>query len=114
MDGEPGHLAETVANGDLRSSLEAIRDHLATELEDGASCKACGGVLSSPTAQLAKQLAAVISQIDQLPTKESSAVDDLAAARASRRRASPPKSSAKGRQRGTGSDGASGKRGSAS
>lgn len=103
-------LAETVKGGDLRASLEAIRDHLATELETGASCKKCGGVLSSPTAPLAKQLAEVVRQIDRLPTKEASAVDDLAAKRAARRKTRAPVASPDGGQRRTGSDGSGGER----
>lgn len=106
-------LSETIAEGDLRASLEAIRDHLAHELEQGADCKKCGGVLSSPTPALAKQLTAVIAQLDQLPTKEASDVDDLAAARR-KRRANASQSPATGGQRGTGSGRAGGKRGSAS
>ena len=88
-------LSETVAAGDMRASLEAIRDHIASELEEGAACKACGGVLSSPTAPLAKQLAQIVQTIDRLPVKEGSAVDDLSARRR-KRRASPPKPAAKG------------------
>lgn len=78
-------LTETVETGDVRASLEAIRNKLADELEAGAMCKKCGGVLSSPTAQLSKELKAVIKEIDQLPKKEGSAVDDIAAQRRKRK-----------------------------
>lgn len=78
-------LSEAVATGDLRTSLEAIRDHLADELEQGCACVKCGGSVSSPTAAIAKQLADVIARIERLPTKEASAVDDLAAQRRRRK-----------------------------
>ena len=69
-------LPEVVANGDLRKSLEAIRDRLATELE-AAPSRDC--------APLAKQLAQVLHDLDGLPGEEKSDLDDLQAKRAARR-----------------------------
>lgn len=63
--------------GGRRSALEAIRDKLAGELEDAEGRDA---------APLAKELRAVINEIEKLPGgKEVSAVDDLSARRAARR-----------------------------
>jgi len=72
-------LKSIVALGDRRKSLEALRDHLAAELLEGPSTVAI--------APIAKELRAVIEELDSLPLgKEESKVDDLAAKRATRRR----------------------------
>ena len=72
-------LSDVVAKGDLRDSLEALRDRLAAELDGGVFCKECGGAVSSPTAPLAKQLSDVLKALAALPTgKEESLDDDLA------------------------------------
>lgn len=73
--------------GDLRASLEAVRDRLVAELGKPDS--------SSAVASLSKQLVDVLLKLDALPTKEASAVDDLAAKRA-RRRAGTSDRAAKG------------------
>lgn len=77
-------LSEVVAEGDLRASLEALRDTLAAEIEAGTACVKCGGSVSSPTASLAKQLADVLVGLEALPRREASAVDQLAKRRAAR------------------------------
>lgn len=68
-------LSDAVGTGDLRSSLEAIRDKLATELED-APAREC--------APLARQLTDVLVKLAALPAEEKSALDDLAERRATR------------------------------
>jgi hypothetical protein len=73
-------MSAVVARGDRRKSLEAIRDHLAAELEDSPATVAI--------APMAKELRAVIEELDSLPlSKEESKVDDLTAKRESRRAA---------------------------
>ena len=106
-------LVETVKSGDIRASLEAVRDHLANELENGARCVKCGGSVSSPTTPLSKLLADIVVTIDGLPVQEGSAVDDLAARRRDRK-AGTSVESAKPRQRRAGGDAAGGKRGAES
>lgn len=71
-------LADVVASGDRRRSLEALRDHLAQELENAPAGLAIGPI--------ANQLRVVLAELDTLPdaTKEST-VDDLAKRRATRR-----------------------------
>lgn len=94
-------LPTTVAAGDLRASLEAIRDELAGELPRAEG---------SQKASVAKELRAVLSQLDSLPVVEGSKLDDLAQRRAQRRGTKVPDSPTKGVKRGAGSGGASGKR----
>ena len=73
-------LVEAMASGDLRVQLTAMRDHLAGQLRD---CRR-----ADATAPIARQLQAVVTQLEALPNSErESAVDDLAAARAARRAA---------------------------
>ena len=73
-------LAAVVAGGNRRASLEALRDHLAQELENAPA-----GIAIGP---IAKELRTVIAELDSIPTgKEESTVDDLAKRRASRRAA---------------------------
>ncbi|MGW4476845.1 hypothetical protein ACWENQ_44940 [Nonomuraea sp. NPDC004354] len=62
--------------GDKRAALEAIRDRLAAEL-----VRAKG----QAAAAVAKELRSTIDAIEALPGGEVSAVDDLAAKRATRR-----------------------------
>lgn len=72
-------LPDVVASGDRRKSLEAIRDHLATNLVDAEGRE---------IASIAKELRAVMAEIYSLPgAREGSASDDLAAKRAARRAA---------------------------
>jgi hypothetical protein len=74
-------LSEVVADGDQRSTLEATRDAVAKALE-----------LAEPreVASLAKQLAALVKELAELPTgEEQSIVDDLARKRSARRAPAP-------------------------
>ena len=64
--------------------MEALRDLLAKELESGSVCKACGGVISSPTAPLAKQLRDTVNQLAAISKPEVSKSDDLKRKRAER------------------------------
>lgn len=72
-------LAEAIASGDRRLSLEAIRDRLVTEISRAQPRE---------VAALSKLLVDVVRELDSLPSKEASVVDDLANARAARRAAS--------------------------
>ncbi|WP_157251108.1 hypothetical protein [Nonomuraea typhae] len=70
-------LVEEVGSGDRRRALKALRDKLAAELS---------GSEGRTSAALAKELVAVLRELDSLPLpKEASSVDDLAAKRAARR-----------------------------
>lgn len=69
-------LADVVAAGDYRDSLEALRDHIARSLES---------VDPDKRAPLAKQLAEVLRELANLPAaKGRSSLDDLAARRRDR------------------------------
>lgn len=70
--------------GDLRSSLAALRDRLAAELDEGSTCQKCGGSIASPTAPIAKQLRDVLMQIDSMAKPEGSKTDELKRKRAQR------------------------------
>lgn len=73
-------MSDVIAQGNRRKSLEALRDHLAKELEDSPATVAI--------APMAKELRAVIEELDSLPLgKEDSPVDDLTAKRDARRAA---------------------------
>lgn len=80
-------LSDTVRNGSRREALEAIRDRLATALQDAEGRDA---------APLAKELRAVIAELDSMPTAaEVSPVADLRARIAARKQAAKsPKSPA--------------------
>lgn len=91
-------VREAVKSADSRVALEAIRDALAEAIEAAAP---------NEVAALSKQLVDVLGRIESLPTKEASAVDDLAAKRAARK-ARPSHPSADGGQRRTGGDSPSG------
>ncbi|MGW4426420.1 hypothetical protein [Streptosporangium sp. NPDC004631] len=70
-------VSTVVSEGDRRASLEAIRDKLARELT---------GATGRDAAVIAKELRAVLADLDALPGgKEVSKVDELAARRADRR-----------------------------
>lgn len=70
-------VSAVIADGDRRASLEAIRDKLGRELEQAVGRDA---------ATIAKELRAVIAELDALPGgKEASTVDELHARRAARR-----------------------------
>jgi len=68
-------LSAQVAEGDRRQSLVAIRDRLAAELTTAEG---------SAVATLAKELRAVLAEIDNLPAVGVSKVDQLAARRKAR------------------------------
>ena len=73
-------LADVVANGNRRDSLEALRDHLAQELENAPAGLAIGPI--------ANQLRVVLAELDALPdARQESTVDDLAKRRSTRRAA---------------------------
>jgi hypothetical protein len=70
-------LIKVVQSGDRRQSLEAIRDRLASELDEAEG---------RDVAPIAKELRNVIDTIEALPgAREGSKSDDLAAQRAKRR-----------------------------
>lgn len=71
-----GDFVSVIADGGRRAALEAIRDKLAVELA------ATEGFHAGP---LARELRAVLAELDELPDgKRESTVDDLAARRAAR------------------------------
>lgn len=100
-------LTETVAEGDLRASLEALRDRLALEIETDPRCIKCGGSVSSPTAALAKQLRDVLVQLSAMAKPEGSKTDELKRKRAERQ-ARVAKRSAGSKQRRAGGNRTSG------
>lgn len=77
---ESQSLAEVVATGDYRRSLEALRDRLAEQVEI---------IEGRDLAPLSKQLADVMRELANLPAvKGRSSLDDLAARRRDRGSAS--------------------------
>ena len=86
-------LATVVKDGDLRKSLEALRDQLAQAMDE-----------ANPAikAQLAGRLQAVLTQLADMPTTQGSALDDLAKRRADRVSDAKPEvvATGKGRKRG--------------
>lgn len=75
MSGSAG-LSGVVAEGVRRASLEALRDVLARNIEDAEP---------GQVAALARQLALVLKEIDELPApKGASSLDQLASRRAAR------------------------------
>lgn len=79
---DAGPVAEAAATGDHRRILEALRDRLAAELDDDDTPP-------QSVAGLAKQLAAVSSDLDHLTPPEVSNLDEIANARARRRSGKP-------------------------
>lgn len=72
-----GQLAKVVGTDDRAASLRQLRYRLALAIEEAPP---------SAIAPLAKQLCAVMSDLEAIaPTREASAVDDLASRRAARR-----------------------------
>lgn len=69
-------LSEAAAGGDRRAVLEALRDVLAESI---------GSVDEKYRAPLAKQLREVMAELDGLPVKGASAVDELASKRRRRK-----------------------------
>jgi len=86
-------IAEAAASGDRRSALVAMRDKLARDMDAAEP---------SVVAQVAGRLAAVLAEIDSLPTAEVSFLDDLNSRRQDRLAASADQSPAprKRQQRG--------------
>ena len=71
-------IFDVVTEGDTRKSLAALRDRLARDIDKEKDAKI--------TVQLAKELRAVIGELDNLPQgKGVSAVDEVARKRAERR-----------------------------
>ena len=68
--------ADSLASGDLRESMTALRDVLIGRIL---------GAEPKETAPLAKQLAEVLKTLDGLPGEEKSDLDDLRDAREKRR-----------------------------
>lgn len=69
------NLTEAAASGDRLAALQALRDALAARIDAG----------TEGAAPLAKQLADVLREIEQIaPVKQESASDALAARRAAR------------------------------
>lgn len=96
-------LTDAVSSGDLRASLEALRDALAAEIETGSRCVKCGGGLSSSTAALAKQLRDTLAVLATIKVPEGSKTDDLRRKRAERQ-ASVQARAARRQQRRPGGD----------
>lgn len=69
------------SSGDVRATLEALRDRLAEEIDETVSAR--------DVATLSRQLAEVIKQLADLPVPEKRSVRDDIAARRSRRLAAP-------------------------
>ena len=74
-------LIQTVASGDRWASLTALRDLLASQLEDASP---------RDVAPLSRQLRDVMAELDSRPAQEVSPVDDLQARRSARREAARP------------------------
>lgn len=71
----PPTLPQAVASGDRRAALEALRDHLAKQLDQG----------DRDHAALARQLRETLRDLDELPPlQQESALDDLSNRRAAR------------------------------
>lgn len=69
-------VTKAASTGDRRATLEAMRQSLAAAMDD---CE------TNVIAQIAGRLSAVMLELENLPVKEKSTSDDLAARRASRR-----------------------------
>ncbi len=68
-------LVEAAASGDRRRTLEQLRDYLARSLMD---------VEPKNAAPLAKQLADVVRELNEMPATEANELDELARQRAAR------------------------------
>jgi len=88
-------LSEVVKDGDLRSSLVALRDELAAAIEEAETDK---------VAPLARQLRDVLADLDALAVPEVSTVDELHVARQERRAAAVPADPGDGVKRRRGGD----------
>ncbi len=73
--GDAMTIAEAAATGDRRTALEAMRDKLAADMDAAPP---------AVVAQIAGRLAAVLAELDGLPSLEVSKLDDLAKRRADR------------------------------
>jgi len=72
------NVREAALSGDRRKILEAVRDQLATELDEGRTAVA--------VAPIAKQLVDVVRELDSMPgTHKDSKSDELAERRKTRR-----------------------------
>jgi hypothetical protein len=79
------NVSDVLAGGDLRASLERLRDRLAAELDIAGPCFECDRSDPRLVATLVKELSAVLVRIDELPVAEgASRVDELASARKAR------------------------------
>lgn len=79
-------VADTLAAGDLRASLTALRDVLAAQIDAGENrCPECSAADGRVLATLTKELREVLRTIDELPQAEgASRIDELANARKAR------------------------------
>ncbi len=76
-EGDPvGRVREAAQSGDRASLLRAMRDKLASELDSV--------VMGRDAAVIARELRAVVAELEQVKPGEDSALDDLAARRAAR------------------------------
>lgn len=89
-------LLKTVESGDRAKSLEQLRDFLAARLEMAEDDRVI--------APLAKQLAEVMRELEQIKPAQVTVVDDLQRQREKRRKAALSKRPASCQQRGSGSD----------
>jgi len=96
------NFSEAISSGDYRTSLEALRDKVASDLGEVDGCH---------VAPLAKQLQDILAKLDTMKPAETSKVDDLAKRRAERLGAKVPKQAEKKVVGGTGSGRTGGKRG---
>lgn len=90
-------LTEAVKGGDLRASLEALRDELADEIVHNRGVDGDkGGTNGAAVATLSARLLEVLTKLDGMKTPEVSKADDLAKRRADRRaKTSKPAAGAK-------------------
>lgn len=112
---ERAKIGDVVNGGDLRRSLEAIRDDLAATIDEGALCRECGTEVAAAKGPLVRQLRDVLRQLHDLGPagKVVTPLDQAREARARRKGAAVPKRAAGADKRRAGSDRAGGKRGAA-
>lgn len=82
------NVHDTLAAGDMRASLAALRDRLSTELDLAGGCVECDRSDPRLVATLTKELREILARIDELPVSEgASRIDELANARKARQSA---------------------------